>query len=448
MTIAHAYRTLAVAILLGLPALPPARADEAPVPEQIVDTMNQLFGKHAGFRANHAKGIVAEGTFAPSGAGLALSSAALFRGGEVPVTARFSDATGVPAIPDGDPNANPHGMAVRFTLPDGSEMDIVANSLAFFPVATGEDFLALLQAAGASGPDAAKPTPIERFVAEHPAVRPAVASVQTPSSFARETYNGVNAFVFVAEDGNRQPFRFKIEPVDGAEHLTAEEAKAKAPDFLVAELGPRLAQAPAQFRLSATLAAAGDPTRRCHQALARRPRDGRSRHDHAHQGRGRQRRRGEGAAVPADQPDRRHRALGRSADPTRDRRLRGLVRVAGRSDRTPAEDRNECQAFHAHPNGILLLRPAADRRARRAAGRGRLSLPRLPAADRQRVRGAGRVRRTLHGSRHRNRISPDRQSGRQISVPLLPGLRLDRLPYRGRSRAVRRLGRDRHLRRP
>lgn len=237
----------------------PVRADETPVPERIVDTMNQLFGKHAGVRANHAKGIVAEGRFTPTEAGKALSSAALFRSGELPVVARFSDATGIPDIPDGAPNANPHGMAVRFTLPDGSEMDIVANSLAFFPVATGEDFLALLQAAGASGPDAPKPTPLERFVADHPAVPLAVGSVQTPSSFAREIYNGVNAFVFVAEDGTRRPFRFKIEPVDGAEHLSADEAKAKAPDFLVAELGPRLAEDRALFRLAATLAAAGDP---------------------------------------------------------------------------------------------------------------------------------------------------------------------------------------------
>lgn len=240
-------------------AMQPARADETPVPEQIVDAMNQLFGKHAGFRANHAKGIVAEGSFTPTEAGKALSSAALFRSGELPVVARFSDATGIPDIPDGAPNANPHGMAVRFTLPDGSEMDIVANSLAFFPVATGEDFLTLLQAAGASGPDSPKPTPLERFVADHPSVPQAVASVQTPSSFARETYNGVNAFVFVAEDGTRRPFRFKIEPVDRAEHLTADEAKAKAPDFLVAELGPRLVKQPAGFRLSAILAAADDP---------------------------------------------------------------------------------------------------------------------------------------------------------------------------------------------
>ena len=259
MTIVHLCRSLGAAILLTLPAMAPVIADEAPVPERIVDTMNQLFGKHPGFRANHAKGIVALGSFAPSGAGQALTSAALFRGGEVPVIARFSDATGVPTIPDGAPNANPHGMAVRFTLADGSQMDIVANSLAFFPVATGKDFLALLQAAGASGPEAAKPTPLERFAAEHPAVGPAFASVQTPSSFARETYNGVNAFVFVAEGGTRHPFRFRIAPVDGAEHLSAEAAKAEAPDFLVAELGPRLAKEPARFRLSAVLAAAGDP---------------------------------------------------------------------------------------------------------------------------------------------------------------------------------------------
>ncbi len=257
--LATVCRAAAVAILLALLAQPPVRADDAPVPERIVDTMNQLFGRHAGFRANHAKGIVAEGTFAPTAAGQPLSSADLFRSGELPVVVRFSDATGLPTIADGAPNANPHGMAVRFTLPDGSEMDIVANSLAFFPVATGEDFLAMLQAAKASGPDVPKPTPIERFRAEHPSVAPALASARTPSSFARETYNGVNAFVFVAEDGTRRPFRFKIEPEAGAEHLTAEAAKAKAPDFLVAELGPRLAQEPARFRLSATLAAAEDP---------------------------------------------------------------------------------------------------------------------------------------------------------------------------------------------
>jgi catalase len=253
-------RTAALATALAC-ALPwPGHADDADVPTQIVDTFNQLFGRHAGLRANHAKGIVAAGSFQPSAAGSTLSSAALFAGGPVPVTVRFSDATGLPAIPDGARNANPHGMAVRFLLPDGSQMDIVANSLPFFPVATAEEFLALLQAVAASGPDAAKPTALDRFVAAHPGVPAATGSLATPTSFARETYNGVNAFVFVDAAGQRQPFRFRITPFDGPEHLTAENAAGQEPDFLMRELPARLAREPARFRLAAQLAEPGDPT--------------------------------------------------------------------------------------------------------------------------------------------------------------------------------------------
>lgn len=253
-------RTAALATVLAGTLPVPGFADDADVPTQIVDTFNQLFGKQTDLRANHAKGIVAEGSFQPSAAGAQLSSAALFAGASVPVTVRFSDATGIPAIPDGDPNASPHGMAVRFQLPDGSQMDIVANSLAFFPVATADDFLALLQAVAASGPGAAKPTALDGFVASHPAVPAAVGSVATPSSFARETYNGVNAFVFVDAAGKRQPFRFQITPVDGAEHLAAADAARQKPDFLMDELPVRLGKGPAQFRLLAQLAEPADPT--------------------------------------------------------------------------------------------------------------------------------------------------------------------------------------------
>ena len=95
--------------------------------------MNKLWGQHPGIRANHAKGVVVEGTFTPTKDAAALSKAALFQGKAIPVTARFSDSTGLPDIPDGDENANPHGMAVKFRLPDGSDVDIVENSLKLFP---------------------------------------------------------------------------------------------------------------------------------------------------------------------------------------------------------------------------------------------------------------------------------------------------------------------------
>ena len=54
-------------------------------------------------------------------------------------------------------------------LNKGGENDIVCISANGFPVATGEDFLALLQAVGASGPNAPKPTALDTFLANHPA---------------------------------------------------------------------------------------------------------------------------------------------------------------------------------------------------------------------------------------------------------------------------------------
>jgi catalase len=127
-------------IMLGLtwPAI--ARAEDQPIAVQLVDAMNKLFGVHPGFRANHAKGIVAEGSFKALPEAASLSRAVLFSGGTIPVTVRFSDSTGVPNLPDGSNDANPHGMAIKFHLPDGGETDMVINSLKFFPVSTGEEF--------------------------------------------------------------------------------------------------------------------------------------------------------------------------------------------------------------------------------------------------------------------------------------------------------------------
>jgi catalase len=78
--------------------------------------------------------------------GIACSGAPL--AADTPAAARFSDTTGVPTLPDASPNASPHGIAIRFTLPGGASTDIVSLSANSFPIATPEDFLALLQAAG------------------------------------------------------------------------------------------------------------------------------------------------------------------------------------------------------------------------------------------------------------------------------------------------------------
>jgi catalase len=246
-------------VLLGLPAAD-AMAQSAVTAVQTVNTMNKLWGRHPGTRANHAKGIVVEGNFTPSAAASGLSKASIFAGPPVPVTVRFSDSTGLPSLPDGSPPANPHGMSIKFHA-SGTEVDVVTNSLPFFPVATGEDFLALLQALSVSGPDAPKPTKADEFIAAHPTVKKAFGAISTPASFAREIYNGVDAFIFVNAAGNRQPFRFRIMPAGGAEHLSPEDAAKQPPDFLVDELPRRLEKGPVVFHLMAQLANPGDQTK-------------------------------------------------------------------------------------------------------------------------------------------------------------------------------------------
>ena len=50
MTVHRTLRAAAAALALALAAQAPARADEPPVPEQIVDAMNKLFGRHRDYQ--------------------------------------------------------------------------------------------------------------------------------------------------------------------------------------------------------------------------------------------------------------------------------------------------------------------------------------------------------------------------------------------------------------
>ena len=190
----------------------PARADDDDIPTKIVDAMEKVYGVHPGYRANHAKGVVTEGSFKGSPQMATLSTSPLFTGATIPVTVRFSDSGGLPDVPDGSEGANPHGISIKFHLADGGESDIVANSLKIFVVATPQEFLDLQLAAAASPPNAPHPTKIEEFVGSHPTVVKALSTLGIPDSFADEEYNGVDAFVFVNKAGQRQAFRYIISP--------------------------------------------------------------------------------------------------------------------------------------------------------------------------------------------------------------------------------------------
>ena len=249
----------ALSISLLLVSAAAIAADNPSVPTQIVDLANKVDGVHPGFRAFHAKGVVVEGRFKASAEAARLSSAMLFNGSSIPVTARFSDGSGMPTVPDGSP-AMPRGIAIRYHLPGGHDTDMVTNSFKFFPVGTGDDFRDLLQAIVASPPDAPKPTKLEQFFASHPNAPKAIGSLPIPDSFADEEYHGIDAFIFVNTSGQRQAVRYVIAP-EKLVHITPEEAAKQSPDYLFADLAKRIAQKPVVFHVKAQLAEPGDQTK-------------------------------------------------------------------------------------------------------------------------------------------------------------------------------------------
>jgi catalase len=236
-----------------------ASADNPPVPTQIVDLANKVDGVHPGFRAFHAKGAVVEGSFKASPEAAKLSSATLFNGSTIPVTARFSDGSGMPTVPDGSP-AMPRGIAIKYHLPGGADTDMVTNSFKFFPVGTGEDFRDLLQAIVASPASAPKPTKLEQFFASHPNAPKALGSLPIPDSFADEEYHGIDAFIFVNKSGQKQAVRYLIVP-EKLVHITPEQAARQSPNYLFDDLAKRIAQKPLVFHVKAQLAEPGDQTK-------------------------------------------------------------------------------------------------------------------------------------------------------------------------------------------
>src|SRR5262245_4844076 len=155
-------------LLVSTPAIAQADPHQRSTPDQMVDALNSVFGVQTTNRAVHAKGVVLTGTFTPSNAAASLTKAPHMQSTPVPVTVRFSDFAGVPTIPDTDKLAGPRGMAIKFKLPDGSDSDLVAHSFNGFPTPTTDDFRELLIAIAASGPKAAQPTALDKYLEGHP----------------------------------------------------------------------------------------------------------------------------------------------------------------------------------------------------------------------------------------------------------------------------------------
>jgi catalase len=227
-------------------------------PEVAVDAINDVSGRHDGFRAAHAKGILLSGSFAATPEGGAICRAAHMNGEPVRVTARFSNGGGDPNIPDYAREGR--GMAVKFYLPDGAKTDIVSLSLPCFFVRTPEDFLEFTRLRKPD-PDTGQPDmeKLGEWLGRHPEAGTAIqAAVGTPppASYAQVLYNGIHSFRWTAPDGAERWVRYAWVPEAGEASLEDDEARERGRDYLQEEILERL---PVAFTLVVRIAEEGDP---------------------------------------------------------------------------------------------------------------------------------------------------------------------------------------------
>jgi catalase len=243
-----------------LPAAPAAADTPIETPSSMVGALHTAFGDHH-VRAVHAKGTILQGRFTPAPQARELSQAVVFTSGTLPVTVRFSDFTGIPDIPDTVGDANPRGLAVKFHLPAGAELDLVTHSFNGFPTRTSDEFAQLLRAIGHSGPDAPKPNELDRFLAAHPIAKTFLTTQKPPPvSYGTLSYYGVNAFTFVDAKQQRRAVRYRFLPAAGEHVLDAAALKTQGPNYLQEEIAARVAAAPIVFDWYAQIGETGDLT--------------------------------------------------------------------------------------------------------------------------------------------------------------------------------------------
>ena len=218
---------------------------------------NEVFGRHPGFRALHAKGTLLKGTFTATPEAKALTKAGHMQGEPVPVTVRVSNGIGNPDVPDYSPDVR--GLAIKFYLPDDSRTDLVAQTAPRWPTHGPEGFLELLQAQK-PGPAMAWKMPL--FLARHPEALPGLPinlkALRPPESYATATYYAIHAFRWVDSQGGSRHVRYTLEPEAGDVRIGPREAKRRGRDYLQTEIRDRIAANPVRFGLKLQIAGPGD----------------------------------------------------------------------------------------------------------------------------------------------------------------------------------------------
>ncbi|KAJ4243204.1 hypothetical protein NW762_014840 [Fusarium torreyae] len=258
------------------------------LPQDLVNAMQGIFGKHPGYRTTHAKGLLVEGTFTPTEEAKDLSVACHFNNASTKVIARFSVGGGLPQVADVADGATPKGVAIRFQIDENTHTDLISHSFNGFATRNGEDFLAFLKLFGADGFAEAM---LKKAKAEgsdyleeqknydqahaaflsflgKPENKSAAVFVfsekPNPHSYGTITYYEPNTHVLINKDGRVTNVRYRLVPLDG-EHpypnKTPEDKQKLSQlgnNYLEDDLHQRFPDKPIVFTIQAHIAGPDD----------------------------------------------------------------------------------------------------------------------------------------------------------------------------------------------
>lgn len=233
---------------------------DALTPPRFADRFEHVFGRHDGFRRNHAKGLSATGSFASTGAGAAICRAAVFQPGSVALTGRFSLGGGLPDQSDKPDTVR--GLGLVFQTPNGQQWRTAMVSFPVFTDRTPEGFYERLLASKPV-PETGKPDPqkMAAFLERHPETAAALKIIkQTPPSagFADSAFYGLNAFYFTNSAGATVPVRWSLVPQQAGQAAAPPASVGR--DYLFNDFIHAVAQRPVAWTLVLSIAEPGDPT--------------------------------------------------------------------------------------------------------------------------------------------------------------------------------------------